>query len=83
MPPRLRKLVATAFLVPALIAYALGAMVLADRVPGHWLVQLLYFIVAGVSWAFPTMALLRWAEGGGARKPQKPAKPAQSDPKSL
>lgn len=63
MSPRLRKLVATALLLPGLVAYALGAMVLADHVPAHWLAKLVYFIVAGIAWAFPARALLRWAEG--------------------
>ncbi|MBY0421930.1 MAG: DUF2842 domain-containing protein [Parvularculaceae bacterium] len=65
LPPRIRKLVAMAVLLPALLAYALGAILLAERIPAVWWLQLVYFAVAGVAWAFPARILLRWAERGG------------------
>jgi hypothetical protein len=30
----------------------------------HWLVQLAYFLVAGVAWAWPAKALMFWAARG-------------------
>lgn len=68
MSPRRRKLLALFLLLPGLLAYVLGAIVIADFLPAHWLVDLAYFIVAGVAWAFPAMVLLNWAEG--PRKPK-------------
>ena len=68
MPPRLRKLVALVLLVPGLAAYCLGAIVLADRVPSHWFLKLAYFVAAGLAWALPARALMRWAEKPGVEK---------------
>lgn len=62
MPPRLRKLISLTVLLPGLLAYALGAMLLADFVPKFWLFKLCYFVIAGVGWAAPALLLLRWAE---------------------
>ncbi len=43
-------------------AYVAGAVTLADHVLGlHWVVQALYFVVAGVAWAWPARALMFWA----------------------
>lgn len=72
MPPRRRKLIALGLLLPGLLAYVLGAIVLADFLPPHWLVDLVYFIVAGIGWAFPAMALLSWAEGPRKSKVSNP-----------
>ena len=49
------------------LALYVGAVVaLADRVIGtHWLVEALYYLVAGVAWAFP----IRWLMGWAARRP--------------
>jgi hypothetical protein len=29
--------------------------------PQHWVLQVLYFAVAGVAWVWPTGRLMRWA----------------------
>ena len=43
-------------------AYVGAAVVLADQVLVlHWTVQALYFVVAGVAWAWPARALMFWA----------------------
>ena len=43
-------------------AYVGAAVALADHVLGlHWTVQALYFVVAGVAWAWPARALMFWA----------------------
>ena len=48
------------------VAYVAVAVVLADVVLGlHWTVQALYFVVAGVAWAWPTRALMFWAARRG------------------
>lgn len=67
MTPRLKKLIGLFILLPGLLAYVLGAIVLADRVPAHWLAQLLYFAVAGVAWAFPFKFLMAWMNAEPSR----------------
>ena len=43
-------------------AYIAVAVVLADHVLGlHWTVQALYFVVAGIAWAWPARRLMFWA----------------------
>jgi hypothetical protein len=42
--------------------YVAAAVVLADRLTGlNWLVQALYFLIAGVLWTLPTRWLMFWA----------------------
>ncbi|MEM9168789.1 MAG: DUF2842 domain-containing protein [Pseudomonadota bacterium] len=60
MSPRIKKLIGTAVLLPVIVIYALGAMLLADFVPTFWVFQLVYFLVAGVAWAFPLKYLMKW-----------------------
>ena len=62
MPPRLKKLVGLAVLLPALGAYFLAAAAFADVVPDHQFFKVIYFLTAGIAWAFPTVYLLRWAD---------------------
>ncbi len=60
MSPRIKKLVGTAALLAGLVAYVLGAIVIADFVPKHWLIQLAYYAAAGIGWALPAMPLIKW-----------------------
>jgi hypothetical protein len=60
MSPRIKKLVGTVALLSGLVAYVLGAAVIADFVPKHWLVQLLFFAFAGIGWALPAIPLIKW-----------------------
>ncbi|MEO1014925.1 MAG: DUF2842 domain-containing protein [Pseudomonadota bacterium] len=62
MPPRVKKLIGLAALLPYLGAYMLGAIVLADALPRHWAAQLVYFMIAGVAWVLPLRPILRWME---------------------
>ena len=70
MPQRLRKLVGTVVLVVFVSLYALAAMtVAAAKLPGtHWLVQLIFFLVAGLAWVIPAAPLVTWMQ-----KPDRPA----------
>lgn len=45
------------------LALYIGVVVaLGDHVLGlHWLLQALYYLVAGLAWAFPAAWLMRWA----------------------
>ena len=64
MAPRQRKLIAIAIMVPGLIIYCFAAILLADLVPSFWLAKLIYFVAAGIAWAFPLKRLMVWAAGG-------------------
>ena len=67
MSPRFKKLLGLFVLLPGMAAYLMAAMVLADRVPDHWLLRLIYFLVAGLAWAFPARWLMRWINAGPSR----------------
>jgi hypothetical protein len=48
------------------IFYVMVVVALADHVLAlHWLVQVVYFVVAGLIWAWPAKALMFWAARGG------------------
>lgn len=68
MAPRVKKLIGLFFLLPGLGLYLFAAAALGERVPSFWLLQVLYYLAAGVLWAFPTMALMRWMEREPSRK---------------
>ena len=47
------------------VIYVMVVVALADHVlPHHWVVQLLYFTLAGVAWVWPARALMFWGAGG-------------------
>lgn len=64
MPQRLRKLVGTVMLTLFISLYALTAMTIgAAKLPGtSWVVQLLYFAVAGLIWVVPAALLIKWMQ---------------------
>jgi len=44
--------------------YVMAVVAVADLVLGaHWLLQLAYFLAAGIAWAFPARWLILWAAG--------------------
>lgn len=56
----------TAIAVPlgllGFLLYVGAAVALADHVLAmHWTVQAVYFVVAGVAWAWPAQRLMYWA----------------------
>jgi len=60
MAPRIKKLIGFAVFLPALVIYFFAAATLSEAVPNHQLVKALYFLAAGVIWAFPARYLLQW-----------------------
>ncbi|NWG70287.1 MAG: DUF2842 domain-containing protein [Parvularculaceae bacterium] len=60
--PRLRKLLGVSLLLPLLGAYLFGAALLGALVPPRWWLQTPFYIAAGILWAFPAIALVRWME---------------------
>jgi len=46
------------------LLYVGAVVALADHIlPLHWLVQLLYFVVVGIAWAWPAKWLMVWGAG--------------------
>lgn len=62
MSPRLKKLLGLFLLLPALLVYFGAVVTLADMLPSHWLVKLIYFVIAGLLWALPMIPFMRWME---------------------
>ena len=65
-----RRMSRTVIAVPlgllSFVLYVGVVVVLADSVVGlHWALQLPYFLVAGIAWAFPAKWLIVWAAHGG------------------
>lgn len=47
------------------VLYVMAVVALADHVlDRHWLLQFVYFVVAGIAWAWPAKALMFWAARG-------------------
>ncbi len=62
MSPRLRKALGLIAMLVGLIVYAGAAAAIADHLPDHWLVNLVYFTVAGLLWIYPAARLVRWMQ---------------------
>lgn len=57
----MRKLIGMILLMLFLIVWIAVAVVIGGRLTGaHWLVSLIFYIVAGIGWAFPLKPLMRW-----------------------
>jgi Protein of unknown function (DUF2842) len=56
-----RPVAATLMGIAFIIAYIIGSVTLVDVLPGHWAVQALYFMVAGIVWVLPVRWLLLWS----------------------
>jgi hypothetical protein len=62
MSPRLKKLIGFLAFLPALALYFFAAAALGELVPNIQLLKALYFLAAGVAWAFPARYLMKWME---------------------
>ena len=60
LQPRQKKLIGLAILGPALILYIGVAAWLGAKLPQNTLLQLPFFLVAGVLWALPARYLVKW-----------------------
>jgi hypothetical protein len=65
MPARIRKLIGLFGVLAFLAAYVAIAVVVADRLPRHWAVQLVFFAVVGVGWGLPLIPVFKWMNRGG------------------
>jgi hypothetical protein len=62
MPIRLRKLIGAFALIALVVIWALLAMALAQSpaIKANGLVEVIYYVVAGLGWVLPGMLLVRW-----------------------
>jgi Protein of unknown function (DUF2842) len=62
MPIRLRKLIGAVVLFVLVVTWALVAMALAQSplVKANGLIEVIYYVVAGLGWVLPAMPLVRW-----------------------
>jgi hypothetical protein len=62
MPIRLRKLIGAVVLIVLVVTWALIAMALAQSpaIKANGLIEVLYYVVAGLGWVLPAMPLIRW-----------------------
>ena len=63
MSVRAKKLVGTFLLLIFVTIYTLLAMWLGASVINaqHGLIQLVFYVVAGIAWTFPAFAIIKWA----------------------
>lgn len=71
MSPRIKKLIGFAAFLPALVVYFFAAAALGERVPDFQLLKALYYLIAGVAWAYPTKFLMQWMEADPTAKAPK------------
>ena len=59
---RLRKLIGTVVLIVLVVTWALVAMAVAQfpAIKGNGLIEVIYYVVAGLGWVLPGMLLLKW-----------------------
>jgi hypothetical protein len=62
MPIRLRKLIGAAALIVLVLTWALVAMAVAQfpAIKRYAILEVIYYIVAGLGWVLPAMPLVRW-----------------------
>ena len=62
MPIRLRKLIGAAVLIVLVTTWSLLAMALAQfpAIKAHHLIEVIYYVVAGLGWVLPAMPLIKW-----------------------
>ena len=59
---RLRKLIGAVALIVLVVTWALVAMALAQMpaIKANGLLEVIYYVVAGLGWVLPAMPLVRW-----------------------
>jgi hypothetical protein len=62
MPIRLRKLLGAIMLIALVVTWALVAMALAQSavVKANGVIEVIYYVIAGLGWVLPAMPLIRW-----------------------
>ena len=62
MPIRIRKLIGGVALIVLVVGWALIAMALAQLpvIKANGVVEVIYYVVAGLGWVLPAMPLIKW-----------------------
>ena len=62
MPVRLRKFIGAILLITLVVTWALVAMALAQApvIKANGVIEVIYYVVAGLGWVLPAMPLIRW-----------------------
>lgn len=62
MPLRLRKFIGAILLITLVVSWALVAMALAQApvIKANGVIEVIYYVVAGIAWVLPAMPLVRW-----------------------
>jgi hypothetical protein len=62
MPLRLRKFIGAILLITLVVSWALVAMALAQApaIKANGLIEVIYYVVAGLAWVLPAMPLVCW-----------------------
>jgi hypothetical protein len=60
MQPRQKKLIVALATVPFLVVYMGLVVSLRDFLPDSRLLDFVYYIVAGIAWAFPLKPVMLW-----------------------
>jgi uncharacterized protein DUF2842 len=62
MPLRLRKFIGAILLITLVVSWALVAMALAQApaIKANGLIEVIYYVVAGLAWVLPAMPLVHW-----------------------
>jgi uncharacterized protein DUF2842 len=72
MPIRIRKLIGGFALITLVVTWALVAMAVAQFpvIKANGVVEVIYYVVAGLGWVLPAMPLIKWMSGGARAKTQ-------------
>jgi Protein of unknown function (DUF2842) len=62
MPIRIRKLIGGVALIVLVVGWSLIAMALAQLpvIKANGVVEVIYYVVAGLGWVLPAMPLIKW-----------------------
>lgn len=60
MSPRIRKLIGTVAMLAFLFGWVVAAIAIADHLPEHPAIELIYFLVVGTAWGIPLFPLMTW-----------------------
>jgi hypothetical protein len=73
MPIRLRKLIGAVALIVLALAWALVAMALAQSptIKANGLLEVIYYVIAGLGWVLPAMPLVKWMSGSAKTKNER------------
>ena len=64
MPARLRKLIGLPVVLLFLALYVAAVIWVSDKLPDHWLIDLVFYAAAGIAWGVPLIPLFRWMNQG-------------------